>query len=95
MKSLISGYEALLDRVDAGKLTAEKAGERMLALLWQSDWLPKSVYPWGSPAARHIDFNLVFRDWITWGQSKAPSAIREEVFDFPLPELELVTTEKS
>ena len=87
MKSIINGYEALLDRVDIGELTAEAAGDRMLALLGHSDWLPKSVYPWGSPTARHLDFNLVFRDWITWGKSKAPSAIREKMFDFRIPKL--------
>ncbi len=87
MKSIINGYEAVLDRVDAGELTAEEAGEKMLALLWDSDWLPKSIYPWGSSTARHLDFNLIFRDWITWGKSEAPSAIREEVFDFRVPDL--------
>ena len=87
LMSILNGYEALLDQVDAGELTSEEAGDRMLALLENSDWLPKSIYPWGSAAARHLDFNLVFRDWITWGKSKAPSAIREEVFDFQVSEL--------
>ncbi len=93
MKSIVNGYETVLDLFEAEELevTASEAASYMLDLLGNSDWLPKSIYPWGSPTARHIDFNLVFRDWITWGKSKAPSAIREEVFDFPLPELELVT----
>lgn len=87
MMSLINSYEKILDHFEAGTLTAKEASDLMLTTLKNADWLPKSIYGWGNAHARHLDFNNVFHDWITWGKSKAPLAIQQKVFDFKLPQL--------
>ena len=87
MRSIVNNYEAILDRFEAGELTAQEAANKMLANLENANWIPKSIYAWGSPDARHLDFNLILEDWFTWGKSNSPSAFREGLFDFPAPEL--------
>jgi len=78
-----------LDAYTAGDITADAAAETMFAELRQAEWLPKHVYDWGDEGARHVDFadpELVGK-LITWGKADAPAHIREQLFDFEMPEM--------
>ncbi|WP_415378912.1 NAD(P)/FAD-dependent oxidoreductase [Halosimplex sp. TS25] len=79
----------LLDAYEAGEVSADHAGDLMLAEMRQADWLPKHVYDWGTDRARHVDFSnpeLVGK-LIEWGKTDSPDRIREELFDFTVPEM--------
>ena len=52
---VMDGYEALLNKFEAGEMLAEEAAHQMLSLLKESPLLPQSIYPWGNPPARHLD----------------------------------------
>jgi FADH2 O2-dependent halogenase len=88
-KTVLDGYEALLDKVDAGEMPAEEAANQMLSLLKQSELLPQSVYPWGNPEARHVDFRAhpePIAPLILSGQEDLPSDLIEEFFGLKLPQ---------
>ncbi|NJR73605.1 MAG: NAD(P)-binding protein [Scytonema sp. CRU_2_7] len=52
---VLDGYQALLDKFEAGEIPAQEAANKMLSLLKNSDLWPQSVYRWGDPASRHLD----------------------------------------
>jgi FADH2 O2-dependent halogenase len=87
IQALVNGYHYLLDRVDAKELSPEEAGEQMLKLLRNTDWLPKSVYAWGQSETRHADFVHQMASWIDWGKTNAPLKLQQELFDFKYPQL--------
>jgi FADH2 O2-dependent halogenase len=79
----------VLDAYEAGEASADQAAEVMLAEMRQADWLPKHVYDWGTDRARHVDFSnpeLVGK-LIEWGKTDSPDRIREDLFDFTVPEM--------
>ncbi|HXO20226.1 MAG TPA: hypothetical protein VOA87_09940 [Thermoanaerobaculia bacterium] len=70
----------LLDGVDAGEATADKAADRILAALAASPLPP--VHRWGDPRARHLDFTPEkLGSLLRWGRTEAPREIRR-LFDF-------------
>jgi len=78
-----------LDDYEVGEATAAEAAELMLAEMKGADWLPKHVYDWGNEGARHVDFanpQLVGK-LIEWGKTESPDHIREDLFDFTVPEM--------
>jgi tetracycline 7-halogenase / FADH2 O2-dependent halogenase len=82
LKNLFDGYEAILDRVDSGSLAAEEGANQMLSLLSQFE-LPKSVFSWGDPAARHIDLNAkpdLIKPLVFAAHQDAPQALQEGLF---------------
>ena len=89
-KVVMDGYENLLDQVDAGEITAEKAASQMLSLLKQSELLPQSVYPWGDSTARHLDLiahSELVEPLLFPEQNEAPLTVSEELLDLkPSPE---------
>ncbi|MCC5602127.1 NAD(P)/FAD-dependent oxidoreductase [Nostoc favosum] len=52
---VLDSYQALLDKFEAGEIPPQEAANGMLSLLKKSELLPQSIYPWGDPAARHLD----------------------------------------
>jgi tetracycline 7-halogenase / FADH2 O2-dependent halogenase len=52
---VLNAYEACLDKLEAGEISAQEAATKMLSLLKNADLFPQSVYRWGDPAARHLD----------------------------------------
>jgi FADH2 O2-dependent halogenase len=89
LKALFDGYETLLDKVDAGELPAEEAADQMLALLKEFS-LPKSVYSWGDPAARHLDLNAqpdLIKPLVFAAHQDAPLSLREGLFYTRQPQL--------
>lgn len=81
---MISTSSFILNQVEARVITPEEGANKILKLLQEFEFLPKSVYPWGVSEARYINFNHLFRDWINWGKTEAPSIVREKLFDFEL-----------
>jgi len=78
-----------LDAYEAGEASVEDTAEVMFAEMRQADWLPKHVYDWGNDRARHVDFSnpeLVGK-LIEWGKTDSPDRLREELFDFNVPEM--------
>jgi FADH2 O2-dependent halogenase len=85
MSNVFNTFEATLDALDMNIVTTKEAGDKMLTVLRNADWLPKHIYDWGSTEARNLDFNLAIDDWFEWGKAKAPRAFREKMFDFSMP----------
>jgi FADH2 O2-dependent halogenase len=82
-KTVMDGYEALLDKVDAGQMPVQEAANHMLSLLKQSELLSQSVYPWGDPEAGHVDFRAhpePIKPLIVSGLEDIPSALIEKFF---------------
>jgi tetracycline 7-halogenase / FADH2 O2-dependent halogenase len=80
IQSLFDAAEALLDRVDAGTLSADEAAAGILGHLAASPALPP-VYDWSDPAARHLDFlPEKLGRMIAWGRSEAPPVFRDRLF---------------
>lgn len=89
-KALVDGFEVLLDKVETRELLTEEAANQMLTLLKQSEILPKSIYPWGTPVAQHLDVgaNLpLIQELIFAGQEDAPVALLEKLFNVQAPTL--------
>ena len=84
LNSILNRSSFILDQVEAGLMIPKEGADKILKLLREFEFLPKSVYPWGISEARYINFNNLFRDWITWGKTDAPSIIKEKMFDFEL-----------
>ena len=77
---LLKDLKALLDEgADAPALFAR---------IREEGWLPRHVFDWGNPEARHVDFSRpeVVGPLLEWGFSASPAPLREGLFDFPLPE---------
>ncbi|NGM70772.1 FAD-dependent oxidoreductase [Natronolimnobius sp. AArcel1] len=72
-----------------GKIDADTAAQSIFNELKQADWLPKNFYDWGNENERHIDGAdpAVTTELLTWGQTEAPTHIREGLFDFETPEM--------
>jgi len=72
--------ESLLDRMDAGEMTAEQVAEGILQMLTALPLPP--VHQWGNPTERHLDFlpEKLMR-MIGWGKTEAPEPIMR-MFDF-------------
>ncbi len=80
IQGLFDGAEALLDRVDAGTLSAAAAASGILDLLAVSPAVPP-VFDWSDPAARHLDFlPEKLGRMIAWGKSAAPAVMRDRLF---------------
>jgi FADH2 O2-dependent halogenase len=80
IQGLFDGAEALLDKVDAGTLSADEAAAGILELLAASPAVPP-VYDWSDPAARHLDFlPEKLGRMIAWGKSEAPAVLRDRLF---------------
>lgn len=78
-----------LDAFVGGDMSADEAEEIILNEMKQAEWLPKHVYDWGNPQSRHVDFynpELVAK-LIEWGKNGSPRHIREQLFDFEIPEM--------
>lgn len=82
MQQILDRYDALLSRAESGEISWPTAGSEMLAELRAASWLPKDIYRWGEPDARHVDFNPVFKSWLEWGMSASPTPFRERMFRF-------------
>ena len=82
IKSVLNGYEAVLDRVDSGEIPSEEAANQMLSLLKQSELLPQSIYPWGDPTARHVDMLADPTSLQPFILEKASFQVSEELFEF-------------
>ncbi|MDZ8225137.1 MULTISPECIES: NAD(P)/FAD-dependent oxidoreductase [unclassified Nostoc] len=88
-QTVLDSYEVLLDKVDAGEIPVEEAANQMLSLLKQSDMLPQSVYPWGNPQARHVDFRAYpepIKPLVSSGADDIPLALLKEFFDIKVPQ---------
>ncbi|HEY9422598.1 MAG TPA: hypothetical protein VIW92_14375, partial [Thermoanaerobaculia bacterium] len=72
--------ESLLDRMDAGEITAEQVAEGIYGMLSQLPLPP--VHQWANPDSRHLDFlpEKLMR-MIGWGKMEAPEPI-QRLFDF-------------
>jgi FADH2 O2-dependent halogenase len=80
VQGLFDGAEALLDRVEAGAMSADEAAAGILAQLAAADCLPP-VHAWTDPAARHLDFlPEKLGRMIAWGRTQAPAALRDRLF---------------
>lgn len=82
MRRLLQFYDDRLTQAEAGDISWADAGTRMLAELRAAAWLPKEVYAWGAPDARHGDINAVFKNWLQWGMAESPEAFRRRLFNF-------------
>ncbi len=77
---LFDGAEALLDRMDAGALSADEAAAAIQSLVAASPALPP-VHDWSDPAARHLDFlPEKLGRMIAWGHGEAPAVLRDRLF---------------
>ncbi|MGJ5673985.1 MAG: NAD(P)/FAD-dependent oxidoreductase [Nostochopsis sp.] len=93
-QAVMDSYDALLDEVDAGKISAQKAADHMLSLLKQSELLPQSVYPWGDPAARHLDLaaNPQLAEPLLFSElDDATLAVLKKLLNIPAPEFAQVS----
>lgn len=72
--------ESLLDRMDAGEISADQVASGIFEMLGQLPLPP--VHRWNDPAARHLDFlpEKLMR-MIGWGKMEAPPPI-QRMFDF-------------
>ena len=80
--------QALLDDFRA-LMTAGSEGvaDQMFARIRQESWLPRHVFDWGNPQAHNADFSRpeVVGPLLEWGFTASPEALREGLFDFPMP----------
>ena len=80
--------QALLDDLRA-LMTAGSEGvaDQMFARIRQESWLPRHVFDWGNPQAHNADFSRpeVVGPLLEWGFTASPEALREGLFDFPMP----------
>lgn len=78
----------VLDAHEAGEASAEEAAELMFEEMREADWLPKHVYDWGNERARHVDFSNpeLVGQLVEWGKTDSPARLRENLFDFSVPE---------
>ena len=80
--------QALLDDLCA-LMTAGSAdvADQMFARIRQESWLPRHVFDWGNPQAHNVDFSRpeVVGPLLEWGFTASPEALREGLFDFPMP----------
>ena len=86
-EELFAATGEALEAFAAGKRSAHDAANAIFASLRAQEWLPKHVYDWGNPEARHVDFTDMERvqNLFGWGFGEAPEAIRTGLFDFSLP----------
>lgn len=84
---LLHEVDLALKGARAGELSNTEAASRMFAALRKQEWLPKHVYAWGNPEARHVDFGRPDKvgALLEWGAKNAPAHIRQGLFDFELP----------
>jgi len=68
-------------------MTIEQGADKFCELVRNADWLPHTVYDWGTPASGDIDFteDAIREILLGWGQDKAPAWLRDEMFDFIPP----------
>ena len=90
MNTLLASYDRLLTDVERGRGSYAEAAEAMLSALRGAEWLPKSIYDWGSVEERSLDFNPRFRSWLSWGATQAPMSFRKQMFNFDPSQLENV-----
>lgn len=82
MRRLLQFYDDTLTQAEAGSISWADAGAKMLAELRAAEWLPKHVYPWGAPDARHGDINATFQSWLKWGMVDSPESFQKRLFNF-------------
>jgi FADH2 O2-dependent halogenase len=84
---LLAQVDRALGDAESGRISSEMAAEQILNALQEQEWLPKHVYAWGNPRARHVDFGRPENvgALLEWGAKNAPAHIREGLFDFELP----------
>lgn len=84
---LFDRIETSLAAMEAAHISSDEAAASMLQALQEQEWLPKHVYAWGDPAARHVDFARPEKvgALLQWGAQNSPPHIREGLFDFQLP----------
>ncbi len=86
LSGLVSSFRGALTRYEAGALSADAASQAMYGALRAVDWLPRQIYRWGADDERHVNIHLgKIVEFIQWGKTAAPEAIRERAFDFELP----------
>jgi len=80
--------QALLDDLCAlMKAGSADVANQMFARIRQESWLPRHVFDWGNPQAHNVDFSRpeVVGPLLEWGFTASPEALREGLFDFPMP----------
>jgi len=84
---MLSLLEDCQDRIATGEMTIEQGADKFCELVRNADWLPHTVYDWGTPASGDIDFteDAIREILLGWGQDKAPAWLRDEMFDFIPP----------
>ena len=87
LDATLAFVESQLDRVAAGELNQGEAAGQIYRHLDEQTWLPHHIFGWGRAGERHVDFTPVeaFHRLVAWGQSAAPAAMREGMFDLPVP----------
>lgn len=86
-EKMLQTMSETLEAYTADEVNPETAAQRILNEMKHAEWLPKHVYDWGNEEERHIDFSdpEVTGDLLTWGKTEAPEHIREDLFDFEMP----------
>ncbi|HLX09442.1 MAG TPA: FAD-dependent monooxygenase [Thermoanaerobaculia bacterium] len=80
VQQLFDRGESLIDRVDAGELSAAAAAAGIFAELGAASWLPP-IHAWGDPEVRHLDFlPEKLGRMVAWGHAEAPAPIRDRLF---------------
>jgi FADH2 O2-dependent halogenase len=86
LQRLVDAHTRALDSLEAGEIDVDGASSRMFSALNAVEWLPRNVYAWGDPSARHVDFTPdLMMKLIGWGKTAAPDTIRTGAFDFEMP----------
>ncbi len=88
LQRLTDEADAVLDRVDAGHLTARQARQRICAMLSAAPYLPHNLFDFNDPHRFGMDLtppNLA--RLVAWGRRTAPTDVRNEMFDFSVGRL--------